>query len=147
MTTNAGSDIKLNTPGFASNEINMAVDRTEKALEGFLRPEFIARVDEIVVFNPLDTETLTGIAGLMLGELKDALKDKLIDFKYDKKLCEYLALKCDSAKRGARDLRNLIRRELENKIVDIIVESSEGSIKAIEVKAKDKIDFKVINVD
>jgi ATP-dependent Clp protease ATP-binding subunit ClpA len=95
-----------------------------------------------VVFNPLDTETLTGIAGLMLGELKDALKDKLIDFKYDKKLCEYLALKCDSAKRGARDLRNLIRRELENKIVDIIVDKGEGAVSKITATAKEEISLK-----
>ena len=142
MTSNAGSENKGNLLGFGKTEGDASKEKALKALEGFLRPEFIARVDEIVVFNPLDTETLTGIAGLMLGELKDALKDKLIDFKYDKKLCEYLAKKCDSAKRGARDLRNLIRRELENKIVDIIVDKGEGAVSKITATAKEEISLK-----
>ncbi len=142
MTSNAGSENKGNLLGFGKTEGDASKEKALKALEGFLRPEFIARVDEIVVFNPLDTETLTGIAALMLDELKDALKDKLIDFNYDKKLCEYLAKKCDSAKRGARDLRNLIRRELENQIVDIIVDKGEGSISKISATAKDEIVLK-----
>ncbi len=142
MTSNAGSENKGNLLGFGKTEGDASKEKALKALEGFLRPEFIARVDEIVVFNPLDTETLKGIAGLMLDELKDALKEKLIEFKYDKKLCEYLAKKCDSAKRGARDLRNLIRRELENKIVDIIVDKGEGSINKITATAKEEIILK-----
>ena len=80
-------------------------------------------------------------------ELKDALSEKLIDLKYNNSVCKYLAKKCVGSKRGARELRNTIRREIENKIVDIIVDGTEGSIKAIEVKAKDKIDFKVVNSD
>ncbi len=142
MTSNAGSENKGNLLGFGKTEGDASKEKALKALEGFLRPEFIARVDEIVVFNPLSTETLTGIASIMLQELKDALKDKLIDFKYDKKLCEYLAQKCDSSKRGARDLRNLIRRELENKIVDIIVDKGEGSISKITATVKQEIILK-----
>ena len=75
----------------------------------------------------------------MLQELKDALKEKLIDFNYKTDLCDYLAENCDGAKRGARELRNLIRREIENKIVDIIVDNPEGSITCITVTAQGEI--------
>ncbi len=139
MTSNAGSEKTDNLLGFGKTQAEGSKEKALKALEGFLRPEFIARVDEIVVFSPLSRETLIKIAALMLDELKDALKDKLIDFVYDKKLCEYLADKCDGGKRGARELRNLIRRELENKIVDIIVENSEGSISSIKATAKENV--------
>ena len=138
MTSNAGSEKSDNLLGFGKTQAEGSKEKALKALEGFLRPEFIARVDEIVVFSPLSRETLTKIAALMLDELKDALKEKLIEFSYDKKLCEYLADKCDGGKRGARELRNLIRRELENKIVDIIIDNSEGSISAIKTTAKEK---------
>ena len=138
MTSNAGSEKTDNLLGFGKTQAEGSKEKALKALEGFLRPEFIARVDEIVVFSPLSHDTLVKIAALMLDELKDALKEKLIEFSYDKKLCKYLADKCDGGKRGARELRNLIRRELENKIVDIIVDNSEGSISAIKTTAKEK---------
>ncbi len=138
MTSNAGSEKTDNLLGFGKTQAEGSKEKALKAREGFLRPEFIARVDEIVVFSPLSHDTLVKIAALMLNELKDALKEKLIEFSYDKKLCEYLADKCDGGKRGARELRNLIRRELENKIVDIIVDNSEGSISAIKTTAKEK---------
>ena len=144
MTSNAGSEKTDNLLGFGKTQAEGSKEKALKALEGFLRPEFIARVDEIVVFSPLSRETLIKIAALMLDELKDALKDKLIDFVYDKKLCEYLADKCDGGKRGARELRNLIRRELENKIVDIIVENSEGSISSIKATAKENVIIDIV---
>jgi len=139
MTSNAGSEKSENLLGFGRTEAQASKEKALKALESFLRPEFIARVDEIVVFSPLSQETLTKIAALMLDELKSALKEKLIDFSYDKKLCEYLAQKCDGGKRGARELRNLIRREIENKIVDVIVDNSEGSIAEIKVSANTEV--------
>jgi ATP-dependent Clp protease ATP-binding subunit ClpA len=80
----------------------------------------------------------------MLDELKSALSEKLIDFSYDNKLCEYLADKCDGGKRGARELRNIIRRELESQVVDIIVANGEGSIKSIFATAKDKIEIETV---
>ncbi len=144
MTSNAGSESKENLLGFGRTEAQASKEKALKALESFLRPEFIARVDEIVVFSPLSRETLTKIAALMLDELKSALKEKLIDFSYDNKLCEYLADKCNGGKRGARELRNLIRREIENKIVDIIVDNSEGSISAIKATAKDEVKIDTI---
>ena len=147
MTSNAGSDRNENLLGFGKTAEDASKEKALKALEGFLRPEFIARVDEIVVFSPLSEETLEKISALMLDELKAALSEKLIELKYNNSVCKYLAKKCVGSKRGARELRNTIRREIENKIVDIIVDGTEGSIKAIEVKAKDKIDFKVVNSD
>ena len=142
MTSNAGSDKTDNLLGFGKTQADGSKEKALKALEGFLRPEFIARVDEIVVFSPLSNETLTKIAALMLDELKEALSDKLIKFLYDEKLCKYLANKCDGGKRGARELRNLIRREIENKIVDIIVDNNEGSIGTIIATAKDEVVIK-----
>ena len=87
-----------------------------------MRPEFIARVDEIVVFSPLSDDNLQKIASLMLDEFAESLKEKLITFRYDKSVCKYLAGKCDGIKKGARELRNLIRREIEAPIVDLIIE-------------------------
>ncbi len=142
MTSNAGSEKTDNLLGFGKSQADGSKEKALKALEGFLRPEFIARVDEIVVFSPLSRDTLIKIAALMLDELKAALKEKLINFSYDSKLCEYLADKCDRGKRGARELRNLIRREIENKIVDIVVDNSEGSISAITATAKDQVKIK-----
>ena len=144
MTSNAGSEKSENLLGFGRTEAQATKEKALKALESFLRPEFIARVDEIVVFSPLSYETLTKISALMLDELKDALKEKLIDFSYDNKLCKYLAHKCDGGKRGARELRNLIRREIENKIVDIIVDNSEGSISAIKATAENEIKIETV---
>ena len=139
MTSNAGSDKNENLLGFGKTVAEASKEKALKALEGFLRPEFIARVDEIVVFSPLSEETLEKISALMLDELKDALKEKLIDLSYDNSVCSYFAKKCVGSKRGARELRNSIRREIENKIVDIIVDNSEGSIKTIKVSAESDI--------
>ena len=139
MTSNAGSDRNDNLMGFGRTVADASREKAMKALEGFLRPEFIARVDEIVVFSPLSRESLCKIAALMLDELKDSLKERLIEFSYDESVCGYLADKCGGGKRGARELRNIIRRDIENKLVDIIVDSGEGSIKKLSVTADREI--------
>ena len=139
MTSNAGSDRNDNLMGFGRTVADASREKAMKALEGFLRPEFIARVDEIVVFSPLSRESLCKIAALMLDELKDSLKERLIEFSYDESVCGYLADKCGGGKRGARELRNIIRREIENRLVDIIVDSGEGSIKELSVTADKEI--------
>jgi ATP-dependent Clp protease ATP-binding subunit ClpA len=144
MTSNAGSHKQDNILGFGKTVGEASKDKAVKALEEFLRPEFIARVDEIVVFSPLSHDTLVKIAALMLDELKSALAEKLIEFTYDNKLCEYLAQKCDGGKRGARELRNIIRRELESLVVDAVIDNGEGSIKAITATASDKIEIKTV---
>ena len=139
MTSNAGSDKAENLLGFGKTQADASKEKALKALEGFLRPEFIARVDEIVVFSPLSAESLAKIAAIMLDELKDSLKERLIEFSYDQSVCKYLAEKCGGGKRGARELRNVIRREIENKAVDIIVEKGEGNLKKLSVTADSEI--------
>lgn len=142
MTSNAGSDKNDMPLGFGKTVADVSREKALKALESFLRPEFIARVDEIVVFSPLSEESMSQIAALMLNELKDALSEKLIELVYDKKTCDYLAHKCVGGKRGAREIRNLIRREIENEIVDIVVDNAEGSIKTVNVtESKGKLDI------
>ena len=139
MTSNAGSDRNDNLMGFGRTVADASREKAMKALESFLRPEFIARVDEIVVFSPLSRESLCKIAALMLDELKGSLTERLIEFSYDESVCGYLADKCGGGKRGARELRNIIRREIENRLVDIIVDSGEGSIKELSVTADKEI--------
>lgn len=139
MTSNAGSEKSENLLGFGKTQADASKEKALKALEGFLRPEFIARVDEIVVFSPLSAESLAKIAAIMLDELKDSLKERLIEFSYDESVCKYLADKCGGGKRGARELRNVIRREIENKAVDIIVEKGGGNLKKLSVAANSEI--------
>lgn len=135
MTSNAGSERTENLLGFGKTQADASKEKALKALEGFLRPEFLARVDEIVVFSPLSPESLCKIAALMLDELKASLAEKLIDFSYDEAVCRLLAEKCGNGKKGARELRNVIRKNIENRVVDIIVDSGEGGIKAINCTA------------
>ena len=128
MTSNAGSERSDNLLGFGKSVNEASKDKALKALREFLRPEFIARVDEIVVFNPLSTESLQKIAEIMLNELSDALKERNINFSYDKSVTEYIAAKCDGTKTGARELRNIIRREIETPVVDMIVSDNTSDI-------------------
>ena len=93
-----------------------------------MRPEFIARVDEIVVFSPLSLESLSKIAALLLDELVEAMKDKNINLKYDEKVCKFIASQCEKTKSGARELRNIIRRNIEDKIVDMIIDGGVSDI-------------------
>ncbi|MBQ3057620.1 MAG: ATP-dependent Clp protease ATP-binding subunit [Clostridia bacterium] len=144
MTSNAGSDRSENLLGFGKTQAEGSKEKALKALEGFLRPEFIARVDEIVVFSPLSDESLQKIASLMLNEFAESLKEKLIEFKWDEAVCKYLANKCDGIKKGARELRNLIRREIEAPIVDLIIEKGEGNLSVITATADSEIKVKAI---
>lgn len=144
MTSNAGSERTENLLGFGKTQADASKEKALKALEGFLRPEFIARVDEIVVFLPLNAESLAKIAELMLNELKASLSERLIDFRFDNSVCTYLAEKCGNGKRGARELRNIIRREIENKLVDIIVDNGEGSIKELSCTAAPDIKIETV---
>ncbi len=144
MTSNAGSDRSENLLGFGKTQAEGSKEKALKALEGFLRPEFIARVDEIVVFSPLSYESLQKIASLMLKEFAESLKEKLIEFKWDESVCKYLANKCDGIKKGARELRNLIRREIEAPIVDLIIEKGEGNLSVITATADEKIKIDMI---
>ena len=142
MTSNAGSERSENLLGFEKSIADASKEKALKALREFLRPEFIARVDEIVVFNPLSTDSLAKIAEIMLNELADALKDRNITFSFDKSVAENIALQCDGTKTGARELRNIIRREIETPVVDMIIVNSSLSIIVAET-SNNKITLKV----
>ncbi len=137
MTSNAGSNQQNNLLGFEKSNANESADKSIKALKEFLRPEFIARVDEIVVFNPLDKKALSQIADLMLSETKEALSYKGITLKYNKQVCDFLGEITEGKKSGARELRTVIRREIEDKIVDKIIEGNGADFKEVTVSVKD----------
>lgn len=128
MTSNAGSSSKESALGFGKTEEEASKEKATKALSEFLRPEFIARVDEIIVFNSLTEENFIKIAELMLEEYVPTMEEKNIKFSYDTKACEYLAKKSCSGKSGARDLRNTIRREIEEKIANELISSGVDAI-------------------
>ena len=108
-------------------------EKVMKALSEFLRPEFIARVDEIIVFNSLKEDDFVKIANLMLSEYVPTMEEKHIKFSFDEKACEYLAKKSCNGSSGARDLRNTIRREVEEKIANAMIEAGSASLSAINI--------------
>ena len=122
MTSNAGSGDKVGQTGFGKTISDMSREKTMKALNGFLRPEFPARVDEIVVFDPLTEEVLTDIADLMLTEYVRPMQQKGITFTWDKELLSLIVAKAQGGKFGARDIRRVIRKEVEDRIAQVIVE-------------------------
>jgi hypothetical protein len=134
MTSNAGSNLQENLMGFGKSDAQASRDRAAKALSEFLRPEFIGRVDEVVYFAPLSREDYARIAALMLSELVQPLKDKGISFSWSDEAAARLAGKAYGGKRGARDLRSVIRREVEDKIASAIVDRGEGGIASIRLE-------------
>ncbi len=126
MTSNAGSDRKDGILGFNKSENELGREKAMKALADFLRPEFLARVDEIITFNVLTENDFKAIARLMLDEYVVTLKEKGIEFNYDDKAVDYIAKKSCGGKSGARDLRSFIRKEVEDAITNEIVEKGEG---------------------
>ena len=140
MTSNAGSESSNNPLGFGKTQKDAAKEKAIAALEKFLRPEFLGRIDDIIVFNPLTKDDFGGIAEIALRELSDSLKQKKIKLNYSKEVCEYIAEKSFGGKRGARDLRNFVRKEIEEKIVDLMIENAK--IKEISIAiSDDKIIF------
>ncbi len=137
MTSNAGSAEKGGSMGFAKTDSDIVREKVMKALEQFLRPEFLGRVDEIVVFSPLSGESLVKIAALMLNELSTVLSEKGIRLNYTDKACALLAGLAGGGKRGARDLRRVIRKQIEDKITEIIIGSPEGVVSGIAIDAID----------
>lgn len=137
MTSNAGSTDKDTGVGFNKTENEIAQDKAMKALREFLRPEFLGRVDEIVVFNQLTEEDYAKIAGLMLDEMKAPLEEKNIRLKYDENALKLIAKKSHNQKLGARDIRRVIRSEVEDRIAEIIIEKGESRISGLAVTAKD----------
>ena len=136
MTSNAGSERKEGSLGFAKTATDMSREKAQKALSEFLRPEFLSRLDEVIIFRPLDLEDYKKIAALMMNEYVATLKEKGISFAFNSEACELLADKSFNGKSGARDLRNNIRRMIEDKIAMIIVEKGEVNITGIAVSAE-----------
>ena len=138
MTSNAGSDNKsAGAVGFGGSADQQGKERTMKALQDFLRPEFLNRVDEIVCFNHLTKENFTGIARIMLEELRTSLGDKGYTFRYDDALVDYLVEKSYSMTYGARNLRRQIQKELEDPMAARIIDSFENPITQISATAAD----------
>ena len=140
MTSNAGSDSKsAGAVGFGGSADDQGRERTMKALRDFLRPEFLNRVDEIVCFNHLTKENFSGIARIMLDELKTSLSEKGFAFRYDDALVDYLVDKSYSLTYGARNLRRLIQKELEDPMASRIIDNFEHPITQISATARDGV--------
>ncbi len=135
MTSNAGSNLKDTLMGFGQTQSEAAKEKATKALGDFLRPEFIGRVDEIVFFRPLSLEDYVEIARLMLNELVEPLAGRGITLHYTEAALTALATAAHGGKRGARDLRNVIRRQVENELASEIVARYEIPPSVVEIDA------------
>ena len=135
MTSNAGSTDRDTGVGFNKTDSDIAKDKAMKALRDFLRPEFLGRIDEIVVFNPLTEENYAGIAALMLDEMKSPLEEKHISLRYTDEALKTIAHKAYGQKLGARDIRRVIRNEVEDKIAELLIDKGEGAVSAVAISA------------
>ena len=136
MTSNAGSHITENAMGFNRDKGQATKDKAMKALREFLRPEFLGRVDEIVVFNTLTKENLVKISGVLLEELRAPLKDKGIDLIIGEDVCEIIADKSEDGGRGARDIRRTIRKDVEDAVATILIENVGATVTEVSVIAE-----------
>ena len=136
MTSNAGSEGRVGGLGFGRSDQDMVKDKTMKALQEFLRPEFINRVDEIITFNHLTEENFLGIADIMLGELRSSLEARGLSLSIADGVRELLVKKAFSVTYGARNLRRTIQRDLEDPISEKIIDSFESPISAIHISVE-----------
>ena len=134
MTSNAGSSFNTSGLGFAKSEEDISKDKAMKALGEFLRPEFLSRVDEVVVFKPLTLEAYNGIAHLMIGEMKEPLLEKNIMLNVTDAAYDLVAKKASGGKFGGRDVRRIVRKDIEDKVANIIVDA-DGNVSQINVDA------------
>ena len=142
MTTNAGSEKSSANVGFVGTEGGITEARTEKALSSFLRPEFINRVDEIVVFKSLTRENFSSIARIMLNDLGGVLAEKGISFEYTDDVAVLVAEKSYSVKYGARNMRRFIQREIEDRLAEIMISDYDRKISRVTVAvAEGKFDI------
>ena len=125
MTSNAGSTDKDTGVGFNKTEDEVSQEKAMKALKDFLRPEFLGRIDEVIVFKPLTEEDYAKIAALMLDEMKEPLGEKNIKLSYDDKALKAIAKKSHSKHLGARDIWRVIRNEVEDKIANILIDNDD----------------------
>ena len=137
MTTNAGSTNSSGRAGFASaDRLSAEEARTMKALEGFLRPEFINRVDEIITFNSLTEDNFAKIAEIMLGELQIALAEKGIDLTYTNEALTFVGEKSYSAKFGARNMRRFIQTHIEDAIAEKVIADYNRTITKVHISVQ-----------
>ncbi|MBQ8974795.1 MAG: ATP-dependent Clp protease ATP-binding subunit, partial [Oscillospiraceae bacterium] len=137
MTTNAGSDRKEGSVGFNRTVNEQGRERAMKALNDFLRPEFINRVDAVVYFNHLTEDNFKNIAVIMLEELKESMAEKKLTLTYDDSVVEYLVKKAYSYTYGARNLRRCIQSDVEDAIANEIISNYEHPVSRIGVTVKD----------
>ena len=128
MTSNAGSEGGTGGMGFGRTQQDQVKEKTMKALQGFLRPEFLNRVDEIITFNHLSEENFLNIADIMMKELQTSLEGRGLSFTWDDSIRDYLVKKAYSVTYGARNLRRTIQRSLEDPISEAIIDSFEHPI-------------------
>ena len=137
MTTNAGSDKRTGSVGFNMSADEQGKEKAVKALNDFLRPEFINRVDEVIYFYQLTEDNFRDIARIMLDELKDSLADKGFGFMYDDGVVDVLVRKSYSAAYGARNLRRCIQKELEDPMATLIIDAFEHPVTQLKATAED----------
>lgn len=142
MTSNAGSTDTA-TMGFGKSDNEINKDVTMKALERFLRPEFLGRVDEIITFNTLSFDHFEKIAVIMLEELKESLKDKAIELCYDTSVPVFIAKEAYGSKKNARGIRDAVRRNVEDKLASAIVFNQDISINKFTLSAENEINVKI----
>ena len=123
MTTNAGSNVRGGEVGFNKSVATVSAEKTKKALREFLRPEFLNRVDEIITFNPLEKDLFEDIVKIRLEELRVGLVEREIEFSYDKEVLAVLADMSYSSEYGARNVRRVVQKEIEDKVVSVMCES------------------------
>ena len=138
MTSNAGSATKEGTVGFDRTQREQDSDRAMKALQQFLRPEFINRVDAVITFNRLSEENFQSIARIMLEELRGSLADKGVAFTYDDELVAFLTHKSFSRTYGARNLRRTIQKELEDTIATELINSYEHPVSQVKATVENE---------
>ena len=137
MTTNAGSDGNVGSMGFGRTDEEQVKGKTMKALQSFLRPEFINRVDEIITFNHLSKAHFAGIADIMLRELRESLSQRGLTFQWTEGVRDHLVDGAYSVTYGARNLRRFIQQELEDPISEVIIDSFESPITGISARMED----------
>ena len=135
MTTNAGSSTKSGAVGFGGSLSDMSRERAMKALNEFLRPEFLNRVDEVICFKQLTEEDFRAIAALMLGELRDVMAEKGVILSWDESLIDYLVREAYSVTYGARNLRRTIQKKVEDEIARFIIDNRGRVTKNIHLSA------------
>lgn len=133
MTSNAGSSTGSNSVGFTKTEGDVSRERTMKGLREFLRPEFIGRIDEVIVFKPLSVENYADIAKLMVGELVTPLAEKKITLNIGEGVYMAIAKKSHGGKYGGRDIRRVIRSDIEDPIAELIIDHAEQQLSEINI--------------